>query len=98
MQYFPGSRCNVTQILVEKPNDETTKSELLFYLVTALFAQCLCRRRDERFALKCQKVLFGANEQVPKYPDLAPQVPYNQWLKLCQYRSMVQVPAWEMAF
>src|ERR1700676_585006 len=58
-------------------------SELLFYLVTGLFAQWLCHGRQPSFALQFQGVGCNAGEQVPKYPDVAEQVPYNQRLGQC---------------
>jgi hypothetical protein len=58
-------------------------SELLFYLVTGLFAQWLCRSRQPSFALQFQGVECNAGEQVPKYPDVTQQVPYNQRLGQC---------------
>jgi len=36
-------------------NDETTKSELLFYLVTGGMANLVCRSRGVEFALEFQK-------------------------------------------
>ena len=54
--------------------------ELLFYLVRGDSAQRLCRSLKEKFALKFQKALSDATEQVPKYSDAGLQVPYNQQL------------------
>jgi hypothetical protein len=50
MHYFPAMTGTVTAT----PNDETTESELLFYLVTCRFAQWLCRRRRQNFALESE--------------------------------------------
>jgi hypothetical protein len=61
-------------------NDETTKSELLFYLVTGGMANLVCRSREDEFALEFQKGGFVPDEQVLKSPSAARQVPYNQQL------------------
>jgi hypothetical protein len=58
----------------------STKSELLFYLVTCFFAQCLCHGRRQNFALEFQQSPIDPDEQVPKYPAGTLQVPYNQQL------------------
>jgi hypothetical protein len=69
MQYFAG------------PN-RGTKTKLLFYLVTEVFAQSLSRfSRDEI----CDRVEDGegdAVEHVLAYSGAIPQVPYNQHLGL----------------
>ena len=66
-----------------------TKTELLFYLVTRDFAQWLCRRRREKFAIEFRMefagVGFDPDEQVPKYSDAPKQVPYNQQLGQCLF-------------
>ena len=54
--------------------------ELLFYLVTSRMANRLCRGPVEEFALEFQVGGFVPDEQVPKSPFGAGQVPYNQQL------------------
>jgi hypothetical protein len=54
--------------------------ELLFYLVTSRMANRLCRGPVEEFALEFQVGGFVPDEQVPKSPFAAGQVPYNQQL------------------
>ena len=54
--------------------------ELLFYLVTSRMANRLCRGSVEEFALEFQVGGFVPDEQVPKSPFGAGQVPYNQQL------------------
>jgi hypothetical protein len=54
--------------------------ELLFYLVTSRMANRLCRGPVEEFALEFQVGRFVPDEQVPKSPFAAGQVPYNQQL------------------
>jgi hypothetical protein len=61
-------------------NDETAKSELLFYLVTGGMANLVCRSREDEFALEFQKGALVPDEQVLKSPSAARQVPYNQQL------------------
>jgi len=54
MQYFPGYEA-ASLDLRRQAEDATTKSELLFYLVTGRFAHRLCRSRAPDFALECQR-------------------------------------------
>ena len=54
--------------------------ELSFYLVTSRMANRLCRGPVEEFALEFQVGGFVPDEQVPKSPFGAGQVPYNQQL------------------
>ena len=54
--------------------------ELLFYLVTDRMANRLSRGPREEFGLEFQVGGFVPDEQVPKSPSTARQVPYNQQL------------------
>jgi len=49
MQYFPRLRSDVTGMSFNQPEDATTKSELLFYLVTG--------RLPIGFAVVCPRTL-----------------------------------------
>jgi hypothetical protein len=55
-------------------------------------------KKSLRYSAK-GRILSGtdANEQVLKYPDVAPQVPYNQQLGLCQYNAAKSFGLQEMA-
>ena len=46
---------------------KVSKSKLLFYLVTRLFAQRLSGRREENFAIEFREPGRNPDEQVPKY-------------------------------
>ena len=50
MQYFPMQKSRYSTLIRSK------NSELLFYLVTSLFAQWLCHSRQPSFALQFQIV------------------------------------------
>jgi hypothetical protein len=49
-------------------------------LVTSRMANRLCRGPRQEFGLEFQVGGFVPDEQVPKSPSAAPQVPYNQQL------------------
>lgn len=70
MQYFPGSRSNVTGMSEANPRDATTKPELLFYLVTSPFAHRLCRSFPKPFGLDSTGGSFpgGTGTEVLKMP------------------------------
>jgi len=74
MQYFPASHIRVLR------KKARGKSELLFYLVTEVFAQWLCGRRLGNFAVQSGSGSERWSFQLLRYSEHPLQVPYNQRL------------------
>jgi len=73
------------------------KTQLLFYLVTRVFAQSYSSLTGAEFKVKSRKAGGYAVEHVLAYPGAVPQVPYNQHLGLACASSIRGIRFSDMA-